>query len=168
MILQPGTSSVAHLAAYPVLNSHLHKTLGASVGTSDGASMDTEGGEEARTELDSHANMCVIGRHAVILNRSGRHAEVNTFSPNIESLHKVSIVDAAIAYDCPYTCKCYILVVRNALHVESMDNNLIPPFVMREAGIEDCEVAKIHVSDPSVSDHSSYFKNHDLHIPLAL
>ena len=110
----------------------------------------------------------MIGRHAVILNRSGRHAEVNAFSPNIESLHKVPIVDAAIAYDCPYTCKCYVLVVWNALYVESMGNNLIPPFVMREAGIEVSEVAKIHVSDPSVSDHSIYFKDHDLRIRLAL
>lgn len=111
VMLQPGTSSVAHLAVYPVLNLHLHNTLGASVCASDGARMDTEGGEEARTELYSHTNMCVIGRHAVIIKNSGRHAEVNAFSPNIESLHKVPIVDAAIAYDCPYTCKCYILVI---------------------------------------------------------
>ena len=57
MMLQPGTSPVAHLAAYPVLNSHLQDTIGASVCASDGATMETEGGEEARTELDSHANM---------------------------------------------------------------------------------------------------------------
>lgn len=49
-----------------------------------------------------------------------------------------------------------------------MDNNLIPPFIMKEAGIEVSKVAKIHVSDPSISDHSIYFKDHDLRIPLAL
>ena len=95
---------------------------------------------------------------AVILNHSGQHAEVSAFSPNIESLHKVPIVDAAIAYDFPYTCKCYILVVWNALHDGLMDNNLIPQFIMREAGIEVSEIAKIHVSDPSTSDNSIYFK----------
>ena len=105
MMLQPGTSSVAHLAAYPVLNSHLHSTLGASVCASDGTTMDTEGGEEARTELDSHANMCVIGRHAVIINRSGRHAEVNAFTPNIESLHnRINYYNLNIKY----VHKCFL------------------------------------------------------------
>ena len=77
-----------------------------------------EGGEESRTELDSHANMIVFGKHSVILSYSGRHAEVNAFTPDLDKLHRVPIVDAAIAYDCPYSMKTYILIGRNVLHVK--------------------------------------------------
>jgi hypothetical protein len=77
-------------------------------------------------------------------------------------------VDAAISYDCPYTMKSYILIAKNALHVPSMNNNLIPPFILREAGIEISEIPKIHSKDPCVEDHSIYFKEVNLRIPLAL
>lgn len=166
LTLKPGTSSPAHLAVYPTPNPHLCNTVGELMSASAGA---TDGVEEARTELDSHTNMCVIGKHSLVIQYSGRHADVSAFSPSVESLHKVPIVDAAIAYDCPYSSsKTYILVVRNALYVPSMHNNLIPPFVMREAGVEVSEVPKIHVHDPTVEDHSIYFKDQDLRIPLSL
>ena len=40
--------------------------------------------------------MCVIGHEAVIINKSGRHAEVNAFTKEVEKLHQVPIVDASI------------------------------------------------------------------------
>ena len=76
--------------------------------------------ERSTTELDSHANMCVVGQQATIINRTGKHAEVRAFSNECQTMKKVPIVDAAFAYDCPSTMKTYILVVRNALHVPSM------------------------------------------------
>ena len=45
------------------------------------------------------------------------------------------MVDATIQYDCPYDSKSFMLVVGNTIHVPSMLNNLLPPFMMREAGI---------------------------------
>eukprot|EP00957_Ditylum_brightwellii_P203798 15336254-Ditylum_brightwellii.AAC.1 len=49
--------------------------------------------EESRTELDSHANLIVLGRNAVILNDTGRMAVVQPFTPHYESLESVKIVD---------------------------------------------------------------------------
>ena len=34
---------------------------------------------EGHTELDSHANMCVLGRHCYILSKSGRNTDVGSF-----------------------------------------------------------------------------------------
>jgi hypothetical protein len=45
------------------------------------------------------------------------------------------MVYAAVKYESPFDVKVYILLIRNALHVPSMDYNLIPPFMMRGAGI---------------------------------
>ena len=44
--------------------------------------------------------------------------------------------------------------MKNALHVATMENNLIPPFVTREAGVTLNDVLKIYVIDPQVEDHS--------------
>lgn len=123
--------------------------------------------KESRTELDSHANMPVVGRHAYVLSNTGRTVDVNAFTPDYEPI-RVPVVDAAVQYDCPYTGISHMMVIRNALHVPSMENNLIPPFIMREAGIEVNEVAKIQVPNPSEEDHSIYFKETNLRIPLAL
>ena len=83
-----------------------------------------------RTELDSHANMPVVGCHAYILSDTGRIADVNAFCPDYATM-ELPIVDAAIQYDCPYSGISYILVIRNALYVPSMVNNLLPPFMLR-------------------------------------
>ena len=128
---------------------------------------DAEIEEQSRTELDSHANMPVVGRHALVLSESGRHVDVNAFTPDYGAM-TVPVVDAALQYDCPFDGQTYILVVRDALHVPSMKNNLIPPFVLREAGVQVNDVPKIQLSDPTESDHSLYFPEGELRIPLSL
>ena len=124
--------------------------------------------EQSRSELDTHANMVVVGKHSLILNQSGRTAEVAPFSPDCGSLESVPIVDAVVAYDCPYEMKTYILVLTNALYVPSMDHNLLPPFILREAGLEVNDVPKIQVKDPDVRDHSIWFPAAQFRIPLGL
>ena len=85
----------------------------------------------SRTELDSHANMVVVGNNCLIVEWSGRTAIVNPFTPEYEALPEVPIVNAAVMYECPISGKECILLVQNALHVPAMEQNLIPPFVMR-------------------------------------
>jgi hypothetical protein len=121
-----------------------------------------------KTELDSHANMAVIGRHSIIINDTGKTADVKPFSPDCNTLQKVKIIDAAIKWTCPNTDVEYILLVMNALYVPANENNLTPPFLMREAGIVVNDVPKIHMDNPQVEDHSLYFKEKDLRIPMSL
>ena len=122
---------------------------------------------ESRMELDSHANMPVVGKHAYILSDTGRTADVNAYNPQYETM-VIPIVDAAVQYNCPYTGIAYVLVIRNALHVPTMDHHLIPPFILREAGITVNDTPKIHTDDPSVSDHCILFKSNDFKIHLSL
>lgn len=123
---------------------------------------------ECRTELDSHANMAVVGRHAYILNRSTKTVDVAPFSSEYDAMKDVPIVDAILAHDDPYSGEMYLLVLFNALYIKSMDHNLVTPFIMREAGVIVNEVAKIHVTEPTVEDHSIYFPVRGRRIPLAL
>jgi hypothetical protein len=135
----------------------------------DDESMDdddeTKGG--SRTELDTHANMPVVGHDTLIIADSGSTVEVNPFTPDYPAM-KARIVDAAVRYDCPFSGIPYLLILRNAIYVPAMVNNLIPPFIMREAGIKVNDVPKIHVEDPSANDHAIIFSETGFRIPLKL
>jgi len=121
------------------------------------------------TDLDTHANMVVVGAQATIIQRSGRTVEVNPFADVCNKVKNVPIVDAAVAYDCPYTGETYLLIMRNALYVPSMDHNLIPPFIMREAGLTVNDVPRIHCGgDVTRESHCIVSKDPSLRIPLRL
>ena len=124
--------------------------------------------ENKGTQLDSHANMVVLGKFCAILSKSGRTAEVSGFTQDIGVLSKVPLIDAALAYDCPIDGKTYILVARNALYVPSMDHNLIPPFIMREANLIVNDVPKQHCDQPTNDSHTIQDLTTGLQIQLKL
>ena len=103
-----------------------------------------ESSADPRSELDSHANMVVFGRHSFIFESTNRTCNVHPFDPSLGSSEGVPIVDGAIAIDCPYSHTTYILIARNVLYIPTMEINLIPPFIMREGGVTVNDVAKIH------------------------
>ena len=123
--------------------------------------------ESSRTELDSHANMPVIGRNAYILSEIGETVDVAPFSPDYKPI-SVELVDAALKYECPYSGEVKILIIRRGLHVPSMAHNLLPPFMLREAGIQINDVPKIHVASASEEHHAIIFQETNFRIPLTL
>ena len=112
--------------------------------------------------------MAVVGKHSTILNDTGRTARVNAFSPDCNTLENIKIVDVALKWYEPYTNDLYILQINNALYIPSMENNLIPPFIMREAGIMVNDTPKIHIENPGVDNHSIWFPDRKIRIPLSL
>ena len=120
------------------------------------------------TELDSHANMIVVGSQALVIQRTGQSAHVNAFSDEVQGMSEVPIVDAAVAYDCPTTGKTYLLIVRNTLHIPSMVHNLVPPFILQEVGIAVNNTPRIHVKEVTLETHSIMDRESGLRIPLQL
>ena len=78
------------------------------------------------------------------------------------------VVDAAVIYDCQFTGSSYIMVIRNALYLRAMTFSLIPPFMMRMAGIEVNECPKFLAKAPTIEHHSVYFPEEDKRFPLKL
>jgi hypothetical protein len=132
-----------------IRDSHLY---GAVLAFMNGA--DDGPGENSRTDLDSHANMPVVGSGAQVLVDRIRTCEVSPYSPDYEPM-EVPLVDAAVRYD--RNGKVYILLIQNALYVPSLDHNLLPPFMMREAGVIVKDAPKIQLEDPSNEDHALTF-----------
>ena len=129
--------------------------------------MENYSGQSA-TELDSHANMAVAGANVSIISKSGLVATVTPFSDDLPPMDNVEIGDVAIAYDDPRTGVTYILIIRNALLIPTMSHNLIPPFLIREAGLFLDETPKIHAIVPNVMNHSIIDHESGMHIHLDL
>ena len=113
--------------------------------------------KSSRTELDSHANMSVIGINAYILSKIGETVDVALFTPDYKPI-SVELVDAALKYECPYSGETKILIIRRGLYVPSMTQKLLPPFMLREAGIIINEVPRIHVTSPTEEHHAITFQ----------
>ena len=97
----------------------------------------TNGGAKGRItgtpDLESHANLVMIGAQGTIIQKTGRYTDVNEFSSYVGTLSRLPIVDAAIAYDCPFSGRTILMVARNTLYVEIMDHDLVPPFILPRA-----------------------------------
>lgn len=111
--------------------------------------------------------MPVVGQQCALLSDSGKLAHVSPFTPDYDPM-EIPIVDAAILYQCPFNGMTYILVIRNALYVPGMVHNLIPPFILREAGISVNDIPKIHVESPGEEHHAITFPETNFRIPLHL
>ena len=132
------------------------------------SAIDASGSADPRSELDSHANLVVLGRNTFIFESTWRTRTVRPFADELGMASNIPIVDGAVAYDCPYSKQTFILIVRNVLYIRSMEHNLIPPFIMRVGGVIVNDVPKIHCKDPTIDDHCIKFPNCELRIPLQL
>ena len=110
------------------------------------AGVEQGGWSTGTTELESHANMVVFGNQGTTIQNTGKFADVNAFAEDVGMMPRVPIVDLVLSYDCQYSGEVILLVARNALFVMSMDHNFVPPFIMREAGLQVNKQAKIHTS----------------------
>ena len=63
-----------------------------------------------RIDLDSHANMVVMGINSFVFETTGKSCNVRPFLSELGMAHDVPIVDAAVAFDCPYRHKTYIKI----------------------------------------------------------
>ena len=108
---------------------------------------------QGATELDSHDNMAVAACDCRVIATSGRYATVTPFPSNLPTMDMVEICDVATAYNDPISLKTYLLVMRNALLIQSMDHNLIPLFLIRMAGLQVDETPKHQLALPTVDNH---------------
>jgi hypothetical protein len=135
--------------------------------TNGGTSMGSYSGLHA-TKLDSHANMAVAGSDCTVIARSGHHATITPFSSNLPTMDMVEIGDLAIAYNDPISLQTYLLVMRIALLIPTMDHNMIPPLLIRLAGLQVDEIPKHQLALPTIDNHAIYDLESGMHIHLKL
>ena len=119
-------------------------------------------------ELDSHADSPVVGKNAFVLERTGKKVSVSGFADDLGKPLLLDVVHAAVMFDPPDSSDSYLFVIHNALFVESLDCALINPFMMRLANIQVDECPKFLAPIPSIANHSLFFPDANIRIPLAL
>jgi hypothetical protein len=71
--------------------------------------------EETMTDLDSHADVCVVGDNALIIQDFERPVDVSSYDPKAPIRKSVQTVSAALAYIKPEDGNTIILIVHQAL-----------------------------------------------------
>ena len=119
---------------------------------------------EVNTDLDSHADQCVIGRNALIAYDYDKPVNIVGYDPNGPVESSLCTVSAALAYDCPNTGSTIILIVNQAIHNPKLDHNLLSTFQMQlndvmvndiPKSLTDLPTERTHaiiVTDPETSD----------------
>jgi hypothetical protein len=81
---------------------------------------------ETTLELDSHADMCVLGCDALILLDYDRPVIVKSYDPSLGT-KTYATVSGALAYDHLVTGEVYHLVINQAIHIPHLDHHLLCP-----------------------------------------
>ena len=106
-----------------------------------------------RCEMDSHADTCVAGSNCVILEYTGRTAEVEAYSPDYPS-KQIPIATVATAYDCPTSGATYVLIINEALYFgDSLSFSLISPNQLRDNDVHVDERHRQHAQDSIFGIH---------------
>jgi len=125
-----------------------------------------------RVELDSHADTCVVGHHALVIHEDPKVVMVSGFDPS-QPARKATVVDAAIKYTRRDTGDPMILLINQAILVPEVDHCLLCPMQCRINGVEINEVPRFLTSNPTTSSHSIVIADptddaHHYTIPLQL
>ena len=85
-----------------------------------------------QTDLASHAEMCIIGHHALIVHNFNCPVNVVLYDPlkDIMTLN-CRTFSAAVAYDCPMTGGVFIIEIHQAILIYHLHNNILCPMKMR-------------------------------------
>ena len=65
-------------------------------------------------ELNSHVDTTITGSNCVILNYTGKICNVSPYRDNYDPISNVPIVNAAIAWQSPWTRQTYILILNGS------------------------------------------------------
>jgi hypothetical protein len=109
---------------------------------------------EHPADLDSHADACVIGRNALIVQMLNKKVNVTGFDPLQGKVKDLDLVSAALACDCPTTGGTVVLMVHQAVHVPTMDEDLLCPMQMRVNHVELQECPKFMEVRPNDLSHA--------------
>ena len=114
--------------------------------------------DEYHTELDSHADTCVVGKHCLVTHTYDKKVNVSGYDPNLGSMRGMAIVSAALAYDDPMSGETMILRVHQAVHIPTMDSNLLCPIQLHVNDVEVNDCPKFLHPSPTDTTHSIVVK----------
>ena len=110
---------------------------------------------ESYLDLDSHADTCVLGDNALIIESPlpDRTAIVSFADPSVGTVTK-PILSGAFKYTSSSNGNGYILVVNQGIHLNNLDHSLLCPMQLRDNDIILNECPKSMIEYPTEEHHS--------------
>eukprot|EP00934_Nitzschia_sp_Nitz4_P008127 Nitzschia sp. Nitz4//scaffold260_size33533//228//6137//NITZ4_007876-RA/size33533-snap-gene-0.41-mRNA-1//-1//CDS//3329544674//8117//frame0 len=112
--------------------------------------------KESCTELDTHADTCIVGANVMIVADHGRPVTVTSYDSKAGP-KTYRTVDAAIAYDDPNTGETKIVMINQAIHIPHLSHNLINPMQIRMNDVTINDIPKFLVEAPDNETHAIAF-----------
>ena len=91
---------------------------------------------EVRSELDSHADTCVVGKHALVFQDFDRSVDVIGDDKQLGVTKNYRTISAAVAYSDPETGQAVILIINQATYIPQLEVNLLNPTQLRLNGVK--------------------------------
>ena len=129
--------------------------------------------EDSYLDLDSHADTCVLGNNALLVEKPHpvQTSNASFADPALGSVTK-PMLSGAFKYTSPATGKSYIFVVHQAIYIETMTHSLLCPMQMRENDVILNECPKSVTENPTEDHHSvtvtADTADQQLRVPLRL
>ena len=110
---------------------------------------------EARSELDNHADTCVVGLGtALLIHDFDRPVRVHGYKEDVGTVNNCRTVSAVVAYNHPQSGEVYMLVLHQAILIEQMTSNLLGSMQMRDDDLrvndEPKSVSYTHLTLPTI------------------
>jgi hypothetical protein len=121
-------------------------------------------------DLDSHADMAVLGSNCYVFEENGKTVNVFSYDPELGSMAR-NVVSGCFAYDDPCSGRVILLIVHQGLHIPHLGYSLIPPFQMRENDVVVNNRPKFQTRNPTEDNHCVIVTRDDLttyRMPLSL
>ena len=109
--------------------------------------------------------------NCLITHEYDKTVNVTGFDPSQGSVKDLKVVSAALAYDCPLTGEVLIFKLNQAIHIDSMNNNLLCPMQLRMNDVKVFDCPKFLIENPNEYDHTIIIPgvdNEEYSIPLSL
>jgi hypothetical protein len=116
---------------------------------------------ETTLELDSHANTCVVGEHALIIYDFNRPMDVHGYDKT-QGSQRYWTVTAVLKYIHLFTGVTYHLVIHQAIHIPHLPHHLLCPMQCRVNDVVINDLLKFLDPNPSDTSHASLCPVHSL------
>lgn len=126
---------------------------------------------ESRTDLDSHADQCAVGRNALFVHDYERPINVSGYNPSGPVASNLrTAVSAALAYDDAMSGQTVILIVNQAIYIPDLNHNLLGTMQLCLNDVKVNDVPRFLTDRPDQHTHSLVIPTADdpYVIPLTL
>ena len=109
---------------------------------------------ESRTDVDSHADQCAVGRNSLLVHDYDRPINVSGYDPSGPVAKDLRTVTAALAYDDSLTGDTTILLVHQAIYIPELEHNLLSTMQVRLNDVTISETPRFLADQVTDSTHT--------------